>query len=237
MVVVAQGLGSLLVGPACAKVWRAQGDSAIGPSMTTPKVQAEAQTQLAEAGAQQPLGWQTQRAEVLARTRVFTARAVHKRRSDGKLATFAVLDCPDWVNVVALTTSGELILIRQFRQGTDSVTLEIPGGMVDPGETPQQAAVRELLEETGYACSHCEPIGVVEPNPALQSNRCFTFLATGCVWTGDPSFDPTDGTEECILALVPATEAGSLVQSGQITHALVVAAFAHAWLARALPMP
>lgn len=204
--------------------------------MTNLSQLAEQAAQQTEPG-QQPLVWQIERSEVLARTRVFTARSVHKLRADGKQATFAVLDCPDWVNVVALTPANELILIRQFRQGTDSVTLEIPGGMVDPGESAQQAAVRELLEETGYACASCLPIGVVEPNPALQSNRCYTFLATGCVWTGHAGFDPTDSTEECVLVLAPAAEAGALVQSGQITHSLVVAAFAHAWLAGALPLP
>lgn len=183
-----------------------------------------------------PKPWQTLHDQLLAQTRVFSVRAVHKRRSDGKEATFAAIDCPDWVNVVALTPQSQLVLIAQFRHGTDAVTLEIPGGMVDPGETPQMAAVRELREETGYACADCVPLGVVEPNPALQGNRCWTFLATGCTPVETAQFDPTDSTEECVLQLVPAAQAASLVQSGQITHALVVAAFAHAWMAGALPL-
>ena len=78
---------------------------------------------------------------------------------------------PNWVNVVAFTPDNSLVLIRQYRQGTDSVTLETPGGIVDEGESYLEAARRELREETGYEADQLVEIGVVAPNPALQSNR------------------------------------------------------------------
>src|SRR5215471_3326477 len=83
---------------------------------------------------------------------------------------FYVLECPNWANVVALTPGNEVVLVRQFRAGTRSVTLEIPGGSVERGESPQAAVRRELREETGYAARRLRRIGVVHPNPAIQGN-------------------------------------------------------------------
>ena len=90
---------------------------------------------------------------------------------------FVQLRCPQWVNVIPFTEDGQVILIRQYRAGTHEVTLEIPGGMIDAGEDPADAAARELAEETGYVAGSLEPLGVVQPNPAIQDNRCYTFLA------------------------------------------------------------
>ncbi len=89
---------------------------------------------------------------------------------------FFVVEAPDWINVVAITEHDEVILIEQYRHGIQSVTVEIPGGMVDPGEEPLQTAKRELLEETGYAGNNWVSIGEVFPNPAMQNNKCYTFL-------------------------------------------------------------
>lgn len=181
-----------------------------------------------------PRPWPEKSRRMVASTRVFdviTAERVSPRTA--RSHEFAVIACPDWVNVVALTTADELVLVEQWRHGTESVTVEVPGGMVDPGETPHQAAQRELREETGYGCSELLWIGTVEPNPAIQSNRCHTFLALGCVAVAQPHFD---STEECALRLEPATDAARLVVDGVITHALTVAAFGHAWMRGHLPL-
>ena len=89
----------------------------------------------------------------------------------GKRHSFYRIDSADWVNVVPVTPAGEIVMVRQYRHGLRDVTLEIPGGMVDPGETPEQAAARELLEETGYRAERLEALGSVNPNPALFGNR------------------------------------------------------------------
>jgi 8-oxo-dGTP pyrophosphatase MutT (NUDIX family) len=130
-----------------------------------------------------------------------------------------VFRCPDWCNVVAETAEGELVLVWQYRYGTDAVSLEIPGGVIDPGEDPVTAAIRELREETGYEAESIELMSVVEPNPALQNNRCFTFLARGARLVGPTAFDDLEDLE---VALVPRGDVPSLLDSGQITHALVV---------------
>ena len=87
-----------------------------------------------------------------------------------------VLESVDWVNVVALDTAGRSVMVRQYRFGTSSITLETPGGMVDPGESPLAAAKRELLEETGYTGERWTSLGAVEPNPAIHNNLCHHFL-------------------------------------------------------------
>ena len=138
---------------------------------------------------------------------------------------FYVLDAPDWINVVAVTEADEFVLVRQYRHGTREFTVEVPGGMVDEGETPLDSAKRELLEESGYVAERWTSIGVVEPNPAIQGNRCHTFLAEGARRVADP--DP-QGTEEFEVFLRPAAEAHAMVGDGTITHSLVVCAF-HAW--------
>src|SRR5262245_40026071 len=90
-----------------------------------------------------------------------------------------VLDTADWVHVVALTEERRLVVGRQYRFGTRAVTLEIPGGVIDAGEPPEEAARRELREETGFTAPRWSLLGIVEPNPAFQNNRCHHFLAEG----------------------------------------------------------
>ena len=138
-----------------------------------------------------------------------------------------VLDCPGWVNVIATTPEGQVVLIRQWRHGIQGVTLEIPGGMVDPGEDPMAAGARELLEETGYQAAELIPLGWVDPNPALFNNRCHTFWAQDAVWVHDAR--PED-TEDIEVLLTPRKDLPSLVASGRITHSLVVAALSLFWL-------
>jgi 8-oxo-dGTP pyrophosphatase MutT (NUDIX family) len=160
----------------------------------------------------------------LAATPVFRLDA-HRRASGetGREAEFYVLDAPNWVNVVAVTPDRRVVLVEQYRHGVERTTLEIPGGMVDPEDaTPEAAARRELLEETGFVSEQWAHIGTVDPNPAIQSNRCFTFLASEARLVADPA---PDGTEEIRVLVVPEREVPELVRAGRIEHALVVAAF------------
>ena len=105
------------------------------------------------------------------------------------------------------------------------MTLEIPGGLVDPGEDPLEAGLRELREEAGFTGGTARLLGSVLPNPAIQDNRCWTAFVDGVVGSDERAFDEH---EELALRLVPEADVADLIRSGQVEHALVVAAF-HLW--------
>ena len=158
--------------------------------------------------------------------RVFSVRSVSKRSPrTGVAHDFFVIDSVNWVNVIAVTPDRQMVLVEQYRQGTDTVELEVPGGMIDAADaTPEAAGVRELREETGCEGEQPRIIGKVFPNPAIMSNTCFTVLVENCRVTTATHFDQT---EELITKLVPVEEVAGLVASGKIRHCLVIAALFH----------
>lgn len=169
--------------------------------------------------------WNTSERETLLTTPVFSVRRDRKEResSGRRPRDFYVLEAVDWVNVVPLTSDDEVVFIELHRHGTDRLSLEIPGGMIDPEDpSPLRAAAREMQEETGYASDTLVPLGVVHPNPAIQANRCFSFLARDARLVGPPS--PDEG-EDIEVVRYPRSEVPRLIAEGKITHALVVACF------------
>lgn len=166
--------------------------------------------------------WLTLRREHVADCRVFKAVRVERRSGlSGRTHDFFLVDAADWVNVVPVTPDGELVLVKQQRHGVEAFTLELPGGIVDPGETPAEAALRELREETGHRGHTAIPLGFVHPNPAMQTNRCHSFLARDVVFEGAQQLD---GREEIDVVTIPVARMRALVREGAVTHALVIAA-------------
>jgi 8-oxo-dGTP pyrophosphatase MutT (NUDIX family) len=157
-----------------------------------------------------------------------------RRLADGPLHDFIVLQAPDWVNILPVTPRGQVVLIRQWRQGSGRPSLEIPGGIIDPGESPREAGARELMEETGYAASRLVRLGQVNPNPALFANTCHSYLALEVAPQAPPRRDDSERIE---VLRRPVADLPGLVRDGSIDHALVLAALCLFWLQGGWPPP
>ena len=167
--------------------------------------------------------WKTVSTDAVYKTPVFDLhrrRAGHPKRGE---RDFFILEAPNWVNIIPITAAGEVVMIRQWRHGISEFTLEIPGGMVDPEDSsPKDAARREMIEETGYDSGVIVELGKVHPNPAIQGNVCYSFLAEDLRMVGQPE---SLGAEETEVVLVPLSEIPGLIASTEIMHALTIAAF------------
>jgi ADP-ribose pyrophosphatase len=140
----------------------------------------------------------------------------------GKTGQFDVLKCRNWVNIIALTPEKDVVLVKQYRQGTDQVTMEVPGGVIHTGEDSLEGAKRELEEETGYSAKKWTLLGSVDANPAFMNNQCFFYLASDSVLLNSQNLDPF---EEIEVTTVPLEKIPQLIKEGKISHSLVVAAF------------
>ena len=159
--------------------------------------------------------------KVIFKTKIFAVCSEPFRCTrTGAEIDFITLSSYNWVNVIARTGEGKILLIRQFRPGTMQDEIEIPGGCIDPADpSPEHAAARELLEETGYAGDHARIIGKVSPNPAIQGNFCFTVFIDNVKKVSEPLMEDT----ECIeTEEVPEDEIRSMISSGEIRHGLVL---------------
>lgn len=150
-----------------------------------------------------------------------------RRDAEGRKADFAIVEAPDWCQVIAPVRqpdgANSLVMVRQFRHASQSITLEFPGGVVDPGEAPALSAARELTEETGFVAARLELIGVTYPNPAIMTNRAYTFLARDAAPAGTQALDEHELLD---AELVPEEEIRLLIRPDFHTHSIMMCAVA-----------
>ena len=170
--------------------------------------------------------WKNISTKKLGDFRIFTIRSdVKISPRTGKEHEFFVLDSVNWVNVIAVTPEKELVMVEQFRHGSNTVELEIPGGIMDATDSsPVATGLRELREETGCEGDNAQLIGKVFANPAIMSNTCFTVLVENCHLRHGIQFD---SGEDLMTRFIPVSEIPDLVFSGKVSHSLVVAALYH----------
>ena len=169
-----------------------------------------------------PKRWTVEKTELLQDCRVFSVSRTRSRSPHtGQSHIFYRIDSSDWANIVPITPEGGVVMVRQYRHGADRVTLETPGGLVDSGESPVEAAAREMLEETGYRAGEITPLGAVNPNPALFGNRLHAFVARDSERVAQVQ---SGETEETVVEVVTREQLRRFVRDGTVEHALVVAA-------------
>ncbi len=172
-----------------------------------------------------PSHWIIDKTEEVADCRVFRViRQESRHEEDNRSSDWFVIDTRDFVNVVALTTENELVLVRQFRHGSGELSLELPGGMVDPGESPLEAGVRELREETGFEGESAGIFAKCHPNPAIMNNHCHYVFINGAKPVSALAWDEH---EEMEILTLPLDEVRAACLRGELTHSLTLAALWH----------
>ncbi len=154
--------------------------------------------------------------------RIWEKQALSPRT--GRTNKVLSIEFPDWVLIVAVTRKKEIVMIRQYRHGTEEICLELPGGLVDARDhSPAKAAQRELLEETGFKGGRVLKLGECFPQPAILSNQCFFYLATDVEKISESALDAGEDIE---IVMVPSEQALEMIASGAITNGMVQLAIA-----------
>jgi len=165
--------------------------------------------------------WTVVSTEYLIRRPWLTARRDVVRLPDGRInPEYYILEYPDWVNVIAITEDGQVVMERQYRHGLGKTCFELPCGVIEKGETPLEAAKRELLEETGYAGGEWKQWMVLSPNPSTSTNLTYSFVATGVKKVAGQSLD---ATEDIQVSLQSVEFVKELLKDNQILQALMAA--------------
>jgi ADP-ribose pyrophosphatase len=172
------------------------------------------------------LKWEKLDSRYLVKEKWATLRVDTCKMPDGTLIDdYYVLEYPDWVNAIAITENNEVIIIHQYRHAAEEVILEIPGGCIDPGESPEEAVKRELLEETGYVFESIQPLSTLYANPSTSANKTYSFIARGGKKVQEQHLD---GREEIIVELVSIEKLKQLLLENRFTQALHASAIFYA---------
>lgn len=176
--------------------------------------------------AYEHLEWKEQGAREAYACRVFRVLDTASTSPDGRSGVFSVIHAPDWAIVVPLVEDehgARFVMVRQWRHGSKEISLEFPGGVIEPGERPETAAARELYEETGWKAAAVRELGVMSPNPAIMANRVHIFAAEGLFRNGEQELDEDEYVD---VELVPERTVRESMGRAPYVHALMASALA-----------
>jgi 8-oxo-dGTP pyrophosphatase MutT (NUDIX family) len=176
--------------------------------------------------------WRVKKSRILLERRWLK---IHEQRIElphgGEIEEFHLIEAPDWVGVLALTEDGQVVIVEQYRHGAARVSRELPAGVIDEGESPEQAARRELLEETGHTAASFRPIVTVNTEPSRHTNRAHFFFAAGAHRAREQSLDPSENIR---VALISPSELLESIDRGEIAHGVhlgpILLAIRRGWL-------
>jgi 8-oxo-dGTP pyrophosphatase MutT (NUDIX family) len=170
--------------------------------------------------AHEPSHWEVVSEKQIADCKIFNIYEERCRHPiDGREGDFYSIASRDWVNTVAITPAREIILVRQYRFAVRELSWEIPGGIIDPGESPLEAGLRELQEETGYVGENARLLAHCSPNPAILRNRCYFAYVENVRLIAKLNLDPNEEIEVCA---VPVDEALEWALDFRICHTLTI---------------
>lgn len=166
-------------------------------------------------------GYKVLSSKYLFRRPWLTVREDSLRLPDGRInPEYYILEYPDWVNIIAITKEGDFVMERQYRHGIRATFYEIPAGVIEKGESPLDAAKRELLEETGFGGGRWEEFMVSSPNSSTCTNMCHSFIARGVEKISGQSLD---STEDISVHILSRDEVFRLISNGEIKQAMMLA--------------
>ena len=170
--------------------------------------------------------WRTIRREKVFKGPIFDIHSVERTSTDGRLGSFIEIDAPKWATIIPWYRNEQgvpmFVMVRQYRHGSDAVTIEFPAGTVDEGEDPKEAALRELLEETGYEpTQEVLEIGSVSPNPAFMNNRVWFYFAEGIRQVGEQKLDVN---EQLDILSIPVQTVIELMGTGAYDNGIMMIA-------------
>ncbi|MDR0452189.1 MAG: NUDIX hydrolase [Treponema sp.] len=168
--------------------------------------------------------WTEESSRPVFKNRLFSIRESLCRSPSGKTGIYTAMDAPDWAVVVPVLDDAQgrrFVMVRQWRHGARELSLEFPGGVFERGENPEEAAARELEEETAYRPSRVTRLGEMSPNPAIMGNRVHFFLAEDLADTGNQRLDEDEYVN---VELLPAEEVIRAMGKPPYIHALMAAA-------------